>query len=367
MAKTFKFLFKPVGLEAFHKTLSKVVDDQKKLTKLTESYNKVIQTQSGLFGGLTNKVALGTSKIGGMLDKIAGGSGKFAKPFKMMQLGMQKSLAGGKGMFASLTAGVQAFGAGATASFGGLIPMVMAFGTALWTALGPIALIAVAIFLIKKAWDNNLGGIQTKFSQVMGILKDAWGKFSVGINKFMKSISSTFKPIINVLFFITKILLKWNIGILIVAFKILGFVIKAALIPLVLLFKAIGWLVGVAKRLIGWFMKLAFVQKYIQKMRDQFAKVKAVVTGIWEKIKPIIDGLRQMAEFLGLIDEKEDGATSAGSNRISPAVRGAGRGASTTNNSNNVTIAASGNIRENDAPRIGAVVNSALVAGTRRG
>ena len=198
--KMFEVVFNPKGLDSLMKNMDKLLANEKALAKVSSDVNKKLgegtNFASAMMFNLGNGVETVTNKISGLL----GGASNLTKPFEAFSIASRHAAASGKGFLSSLQTGMMAFGSTATATFGGLMPMVAAFGTAVMAALGPIALIAVAIFALKKAWDNNLGGIQTQWNKIMARVMDIWGKFEMGINQFMQDISPIFKPIFDALF-----------------------------------------------------------------------------------------------------------------------------------------------------------------------
>jgi hypothetical protein len=59
------------------------------------------------------------------------------------------------------------------------------------SALGPIAIAAVAIgigaFFMKKAWDVNMGGMQSKTAKFFAMIHKDWAIFNADLNKSMKN------------------------------------------------------------------------------------------------------------------------------------------------------------------------------------
>ena len=364
--KTFEVVFNPKGLDSLMKNMDKLLANEKALSKVSSDINQKLSQQTDFSSSLMFNLGNGVETVTNKLNGLLGGSSQLVKPFEAFSLAARQGAASGMGLFGSLQAGVSAFGATATATFGGLMPLVAAFGTAIMAALGPIALIAVAIFALKKAWDNNLGGIQTQWNKIMGKVMDIWGKFDMAINQFMREISPIFEPLFSALFGVANILLD----LVIPAFKVLGVIFKVAVTPLRVWFKYMQFTLGIQKKILAWFLKLPFVQKYIQNLVSQFNMLKDIFVKIWEVFKPIIEGFEKLDKFLSGDKTKNMeglGNINMGKGSALLAAGGGGGTTRTTNVSNNVAVHSAGPIGAADAPRIGDAFAGLLAQGMRGG
>lgn len=385
MATTYKITFPTDSLNNFRKMLNGVINDQKTLDKVSEVTTKSLQNQ----GSVGSNVLLNFSKkiegLGETLKKFTGNE-DFVKPFQAMALQMNMARSQGQGMFSSLLQGVMGFGTVGKATFGSLGKMALIFGSTLMAALGPIALIAAGIFLLKKAWDNNLGGIQTKWAQVMGQIRDVWAKIDIAINKFFQDISpfvesflDNFIAGLKVAFTIGQGLFK---GILAVvkpifnAFMEIGKILMDAFggnnkqnMEGVMNFgKTLGQIFTVVGKVLGFVLNvllkpIIFNIKVLIKIFQLLGKIVIpIFQTIWNIIKPIIEGIEKLISLgqkFGLFEEL------AGKEEIKPQASGA-TVSRTTNVANTVNISPTGNIDGNSAPRLGTVLNSQLSQGVRQ-
>ena len=96
----------------------------------------------------------------------------------------------------------EAIGAGLNvglANAGGIMKLLIAKIGMVAAAFAPIAAVVGAvvalIFVLKKAWDFNIGGMQTSFFRVTGKLKDAWGRFNIALLKTLQKLAPLFKVV----------------------------------------------------------------------------------------------------------------------------------------------------------------------------
>jgi len=59
--------------------------------------------------------------------------------------------------------------------------------------------IGVAIFTLKRVWMQNIGGMQNKFFEVVGRLKDMWAKFMIIFDKTLRDLAPLFNIVFSVL------------------------------------------------------------------------------------------------------------------------------------------------------------------------
>jgi len=70
--------------------------------------------------------------------------------------------------------------------------------------LGIITGIIALIFVFKKVWDFNVGGIQTGFFRIVGQLKTIWGKFMAAMSRGLAVLGPMFKGVFDIIFFTIK-------------------------------------------------------------------------------------------------------------------------------------------------------------------
>ena len=176
-----------------------------------------------ILGGISNKISAFAEKqevfkkvggrvgifgnqlkgIGNSIGKLTGKTNGLGKAFNVFGQGMQGAAMQGKGFFGSIMSGFGAVRAAMATGQIGLTSLIAGFGTlgaAILTALWPIALIAAAIFTLKKIWDTNMGGIQTKFNAIMGMVKTAWAKFNIFFIKTLRKLQPLFNFVFGTLF-----------------------------------------------------------------------------------------------------------------------------------------------------------------------
>ena len=365
MAKTFELIYRTEGIDKLTKSLEKA-------NKVNSKLNKNVKTLNTSVDNLTSDLDKFSSAFGHLEDIGIPGANAlnaaFGKMNSLMELGkthMTKLAASTSAESAGMVglAGTTAVaGATGTAAFSAL-----AAGTsALWVALAPILpiilAVGLALLVLKKLWDNNVGGMQTHVAKITGMIKNSWGKAMVSINKYVRQLSPLLKPVFAILSFIVKL----QFGILIVAFKILGFLIKLILAPSIALSKIMKKNADKQKELFASFMKLEIVQKIVTKIKDAFDAWKQKIKSIIDFIQPLIDAMMKIYEFFGLIEgkQKQSSLGGAGTSFIPQAGRGNTR---TTNNNVNTTVMSSGPIKEQDAPRIADLISSSMLRGARSG
>jgi hypothetical protein len=124
----------------------------------------------------------GTGRVADIITSKLADAGTNAKQFAMNMRSLGPAIMGGIGKALPLIG----------AQIAALAPVVLSL-------LGPISLIIAGIFLLKKIWDNNIGGIQTKFNQVFGKLKEIWSRFMIIVNKALQAISPILDVILNLI------------------------------------------------------------------------------------------------------------------------------------------------------------------------
>ena len=398
-----------------------------KLSEIENPFNEIMSSMIPFGGIITDKM----NKVEGLVSSFqkveqAGGFTKvlgdkmsnFGEKTKMLGGFMKKAFGGGlKGMIASIGT-----------SFSALLPIIGTLMASIWPITAAIAAIVVAVFVLKRMWKNNIGGMQTQFMKFIGMAKDMWNKFIVGFDKLLRKVSPLVKivigalmlpliwslkyvstlfkvlfmvlePIFDVFGEIGKIIgemfgdgskkgmdfMKVMDAILmpvLVLGKILSWVVRIVLLPMLLTFKLIGWYVGKVKEgfgkltdgikaVVGWFMKFEFVKKIMKGVQDSISKTKDFLMAMIEPFKWIIDGAKKVAEWLGFGGDETE-ATTKKTKELKKAqgepvsVSQISNNKNTTvNNNNNVAVHSSGAITEDSAPGIGNTISASLITGAR--
>ena len=308
MGTTYKISFPVDSLNNFRKILNNVINDQQTLDKATETVNKTLRN-TGSIG--SNSILGISSKLEGLGKKLSKFTGNedFAKPFQAAALQMKLARAQGVGLFGSLKQGIMGFGTVGRATFGSLNKMILIFGAKLAVILAPLAAIAVAFFFLKKAWQNNVGGIQTLWFKTMGRIKEIWAKISVAINKFFQKISPTVKIFVDYLGKVFEMIfatLPGYIATLKAAFmpfweaiqmigKALGDAFgggkKKSVEDFVNMGKKIGEIFTVLGKIMGFVFKIV-----LQPIVQNIIILISIFKGLWHAIKPIIDAFMEIGK-----------------------------------------------------------------------
>ena len=226
---------------------------------------------------------------------------------------------------------------------GAAILLGPAFRTAM-LALGPMlipllkfALIAgvviAAIFLLKKAFDENIGGFGDSMREIFNELKPAFIELKNAFVEVFKALFSAIKPLIPVIKFLAKILIKQ----LVFALKVFAFVLKIVAKIIVFFVKVLTVMFKALAAVIRFFVDLvkgAFnavvdagrpvVSFIIDFFRPAWEGLGALVTAIadgmkaaWRGVKsviqPIIEFLTDIVEALAdALDSVIDAAKAVG-------------------------------------------------------
>lgn len=105
-----------------------------------------------------------------------------------IEAGMFKGLALVEGKLGLVTKAL-AFGKVAAMGFG---KALLAIGKLSW-----IGVLTTAIFIFKRVWDANIGGIQTAWSRVMGRVLDVWGRVTAAFYGFVERVGPAFAGFFN--------------------------------------------------------------------------------------------------------------------------------------------------------------------------
>ena len=302
---------------------------------------------------------------------------------------MQKAAMSGKGLFGSLSSGFKAVVGGFRTGSLSVMASITGIGVSLSAILLPLAAIGAAAFTLKKMWDLNIGGMQTKFMQLFGSLKTAWGKFNAVFARSLQKLSPLFNVVLSPIFAQLKFLfavfegvfkgifavispiidifgeigktiedvfglssegkmftnvLKGIVAVLGGIGKTVGFLLKVLLSPIKLglhmirVYKKLGKIIGSVfknKALDMFGDKISSVVKIIIGAKNIFIDFKNAVInsilGIWNKIVRILDKIPDvfLPESLQNIKTSNSPATQASNNNVSN---------KTVNNNQNVTF-----------------------------
>jgi len=204
VTKTINILFKPKNFSSVDSSMKKINTAMGCLTKQQVRLNRILIVEEGLQSNILRIIQSQLVFIEGKL--LSFGAGKFSNPFKSMAFNLGLAKNSGLGLFKSLGAGMTSFASAATVEFGGLIGMAGSLVTALAPFIAVILAIVAIIYLFKKAWENNVGGIVTRFHKSFGKLKLVFAKFSVGLNKLMRAVSPLIKPFVDMFFNLVDII-----------------------------------------------------------------------------------------------------------------------------------------------------------------
>ena len=160
-----------------NKTLAKVNNKLKDIKKTTFQTNET-------FASLKDMM---TGNYSSALDQIKSKTkDSFGGVINIFNKGFSRGKSQGAGMFKSIIRGVS----GVTSAFkAGAISISGILG-GLATAVAPLAIAVVtiiaAVYSLKKMWQINFLGMQTTFHKVVGSIKSAWGKFNAFFIQFLR-------------------------------------------------------------------------------------------------------------------------------------------------------------------------------------
>lgn len=302
----YKVGFEQVGIDNVQKSLGKVNNIASETATNVQGITKQFEAQQNVVSNLTGGVNLLGFSFNTVFDTLTALDGKMegmGNLINTFQSGFNNAAQSGGSLFGSLITGFDAVVAGFRS---GAIKMKVI----LMKSLLPLTLIVAGIYTLRKVWENNIGGIQTRFSKAWGAIKTAWAQFEVAFIKGLKIIEPLFtgffnyitaivKPFINAFKQITaafkgtgstasdlKPIFTLLGDTLSLTGKIIGGVITIALKPIIFQMQMLGKLVGLIT--IGW-NKLSSAFK-------QTAVFKSVV-GIFERIRDVI------GQIIGWIDK----------------------------------------------------------------
>lgn len=345
------------------------------LTKKFDSFSEKQQVFSKI-GGKAGMFSQQLINVGSSMGKMTGVTNGLGTAMQMFGGSMKGALVSGQGLFAGLKAGFATVSSGISSgvvSVGGLTASFAALGTAVLSALGPIALVAAAVFTLKKVWDLNLGGIQTKFNAIMGQLKVAWAKFNIIFIKTLRKFEPLFsfifgsifkkvagifsmigdifkglyiiiEPVIDAFAELFSVFGKGNKGfsvfgsiakvvgkVFLGLAKVLAVVIKVGLIP----FKIIIGILKATWKNFSDSMAKSPVIGFLLKVKDAFLKmftvVKDTISRVWAKVVATVDKIPD----LFLPKSLESIKTKNQPTKEAPGVQASNSGRGSGNNVNN--------------------------------
>lgn len=354
--------------------LNKVVSGYSKLNKEQKAVNKNLKTQKQLTDKLTSST---TGKINDMSKKFQEmtGSTVLERPLNAFSKSFEFSRKKGQGLFSSVKTGFGGMGK-AISRMGGLSKVFGLVFKSAMKVLWPLGLIMTAIAVIKKLFQLNVGGMATGFFKVVGEIKSALGQMMGWINRSLRKLDPLFKMVftpiiqrIRLVFAIIKGVFKGVAAIVTPIIDVLaeigkafsgvfgdskgqaaGFeqVLKGITKTLEVIGKIIGWLLKVAlKPLMITFKILGFlISRVIEDTKKGFQTWYKILKPVFDMIKKIIDFFKKGAE-----KNKEKRETLMGTIKEKYPIASALLGGGTTNNTT-----------KNDNRRISVHTNSGIDA-----
>lgn len=268
-------------------TLPKVNNKLKEIKKSNSELNDTFGALKDMFSG-NYQSAL--NKLGGQVKNSMSGV------FDTFNKGFSRGRGQGMSFFQSLQRGMggvtKAFSAG-TLSIKGIL-------TGLAASLGPFlaiaAVVVAAIYTIKTAWKMNLGGMQSEFNKLVGQLKSWWGKFNASFMAEMRKWTPIIKTIVS--FFSIQ-------------FKVIGNTLKSVF---TFIWNAISPIVEVVRELFNAFGGVNSESKSLKMILDGiFTAFSAIgkVVGFVLKIGlyPLLEGIRAIGKMVTWVREAWDAFT----------------------------------------------------------
>jgi len=317
----FKIVVKKLDrLEKFLSTLEKITVQSKQIEKVSKALDgtskkskKVNDISKGMFkktDGMSkfqNMMGDGANKLFGFgqrMQKMTGQSKGLGAAFQTFGGSMSKSMGAGAGPLKGLQTGLSSVfkliskgGVTVTGVMGGL-------ATVFATVLAPMVAMAAIAFVLKKAWQVNLGGIQNKFAEVMGTMKQIWAEFNVRFMKTLQRLSPLFDALLTPLFQQFKILLAVGKAIfdglfiaiepIIVVFEELGTVINELFggqkADQAKILENILWGIGKAGKIVGMFFAGLLKATGLYHILKGFS----LLLKLTKKLEPILKPIRDM-------------------------------------------------------------------------
>lgn len=281
-----------------------------------------------------------------------------------------------------------AFGAGTTAAMGnmkvifaGLLTSAQALIPVIASIAWPILAVVAAIYLLKKVWDLNLGGIQKLVFGLGGAIKDVLGRSVVNLQQSMQKLGPVFKIVFTPIFTVLKglvILVGALFDAIFIAIQPILDLINEIFAPfadltgdgnvLLSIFKALGAVLKFIGGLIALILKpIVFLMKpIVQLIAMGVDKLKEWGAAIMELLEPLLkvwDALKKI--YNTIVPDKvieATGAEAGVSARERPSTTISNSTSRVVNNSPNITIQTSREITPQGArgmsEMLGGMINS---------
>lgn len=165
----------------------------------------------------------------------------------------------------------------------------------LMTSLLPLALLAGAVYTLRKVWDNNIGGIQTKFQEFMGQVKQLWYEFEANFIEVLRTLEPIFTFFFSQLSVVINGLAKLLGGI----FKGIGAIIKPFIDAFNEIREAFSFLSNDTSKAANEFNIFAVVASTLGKIFEVLGKTIGFVLKF--TLLPIVkafEGLAKIIEFI---------------------------------------------------------------------
>lgn len=261
-----------------------------KLKDIKKSNSEINNTFGALKDMISGNYQSALDKLGGQVKNSMSGV------FDTFNKGFSRGRNQGMGFFQSLQRGMggvtKAFSAG-TLSIKGIL---VGLGAALGPFLAIAAVVVAAFYTIKTAWKMNLGGIQSEFNKMVGQLKSWWGKFNASFMAEMRKWTPIIKTIVS--FFSIQ-------------FKVIGNTLKSVF---TFIWNAISPIVEVVRELFNAFGGVNSESKSLKMILDGiFTAFSAIgkVVGFVLKIGlyPLLEGIRAIGKMVTWVREAWDAFT----------------------------------------------------------
>lgn len=285
----------------------------------------------------------------------------------------------------------QAFGGiftGALKNAGSLFKLLATSAASFAVALGPIlvavgAILAI-VYVLRKAWQFNIGGMQTQWFQFTGKIKDVWGRFNVDLLKTLQGFAPVFKTVFGAILSVLSGIFRGIVNVirpvmaagvglvktLQSAFASLGIGGKEAgsfwkTIGDILagVGSVIGFVLGTTIKVVGASIKLftwiAKITGYATFLKKSFEIVGNVAGFIVDKFKDLFGWIVKILDKFGLLNKENEDIAKNTSNTFPNAVgetpvSGFSRAGNVTNNnqtfSPNLSVTTSAPIDAANAP-----------------
>ena len=221
---SYKVNFDVTGIGAVNKAMSNINKKATATTKQVQRTNHAFHAQrdivNQLSGGI-NVLGFGFNTLLKTATAFDGNMKGIGLAINDFQKAFNKASNSGKSFFQS---GIE--------GFKGLGKSAVTFRGILFSSVAPLLAIGAAVFTLKKIWDNNIGGIQTHFQQLVGQFKQLWAEFEVTFIQGLRKMEPVFSAVFGAIMKTVQ-----------VTMKILGGLFKGlmhAVQPIIDIFKEMG-------------------------------------------------------------------------------------------------------------------------------